>query len=147
MQLLSSLVCVATLVGTLSKWERQHQCGYSHFTSGASDRVPFLSGGSIRGARCQAVGYQCWDTRKIFLHNPHIFLSISLLWLTCMFLLLLKFWWLRHLLLNEMMDLSSWKVGHIWNCGNRAVEVLFESRTAQVSALFHIFIMCTFCLV
>ena len=44
-----------------------------------------------------------------------------------------------------MMEVSSWTVGHIlktWR-GNGAVEISFESRTAQMSALFHIF-MCAF---
>ena len=86
--------------------------------------------------------------KKIFLRNLHILLSISLLWFPCMFLFSLKFRWLQRLLLNETMDVSSWNVGHdlktVWN--NGAVEVWFESRAAEIPALFHIF-TCAFCLV
>ena len=87
------------------------------------------------------------EARRIFLRNPRISLSISLLWLPCMFLFSLKFRWLQRLFLNERMDaVSSWNVGHVRQRGNEAVEVSFESRTAQISALFHIF-TCAFCLV
>ena len=53
------------------------------------------------------------EARKIFLSNPYILLSISLLWLPCMFLFSLKLLWLQRLLLNETMDASSWNVGHV----------------------------------
>ena len=46
------------------------------------------------------------------IRNPRILLSISLLWLSCMFLFSLKFRWLQRLLLNETMDISSWNVDH-----------------------------------
>ena len=36
---------------------------------------------------------QCWEARKVFLSNPYILLSISLLWLPCMFLFSLKTGW------------------------------------------------------
>ena len=53
------------------------------------------------------------EARKIFLSNPHILLSISLLWLPVCFYYRWNFW-LQCLLLNETMDASSWNVGHVW---------------------------------
>ena len=85
------------------------------------------------------------EARKMFLRNPRILLSISLLWLPCMFLFSLKLFWIQRLL-DETMDVSSWNVGLWRQRGNGAVEVSFESRAAQMSALFHIF-RCAFCLV
>ena len=86
------------------------------------------------------------EARKIFLRNPRVLLSTSLLWLPCMFLFSLKFRWLQRLL-NETMDVSSWNVGHVLKTAWKwAVEVSFESRTARMSALFHIFTY-AFCLV
>ena len=50
------------------------------------------------------------------------------------------------LLQNEMMDITSWNAGlSVLKTRNGVAEVYFESRTAQMSALFHIF-TCTFCL-
>ena len=84
------------------------------------------------------------EVRQTFLRNPRILLSISLLWLPCIFLFSLKFRWLQRLLLNETWTLVLEMSATFWRQrGNGAVEVSFESRTAQMSALFHIF-MCTF---
>ena len=79
---------------------------------------------------------QHWEARKIFLSNPHILLSISLLWLPCMFLFSLKNRWLQRLLMNETMDVGSNEMSAtFWRqCGNGAVEVSFESRMAQMSS-------------
>ena len=57
--------------------------------------------------------WQCQEARKIFLRNPLISLSVSLLWLPCMFLFSLKLLWFQCLLLNETMDVSSWNIGQI----------------------------------
>ena len=81
----------------------------------------------------------------VLCRNFFIAHNISLLWLLWMFQFSLKLCWLQRLLLNELKDVSSWNVGHVLKRGNGAVEVSFESRTAQVSALFHIF-TCAFCL-
>ena len=64
-------------------------------------------------------------------------------YLVCLFSL--KNRWIQRLLLHETMDVSYWNVGQVRQRGNGAVEVSFESRTAQMSALFHIF-TCDFCL-
>ena len=58
------------------------------------------------------------EANKIVLRNPRIILSISLLWLPCMFLFSLKLLWLQHLL-NETMDVSSWNVGHVSKTARR----------------------------
>ena len=78
---------------------------------------------------------QHWEARKIFLSNPHILLSISLLWLPCMFLFWLKLLtpaspseWNSDVGSNEM-SATFWR-----QCGNGAVEVSFESRMAQMSS-------------
>ena len=74
---------------------------------------------------------------KMFFCNPHILLSISLLWLPCMFLFLPKIsCWLQHLLLNKKKDFSSWNVaGHIlktawkwssWSVSLRAGRLYFR---------------------
>ena len=86
-------------------------------------------------------GCQHREARKIFLHNPH-----TLLWLPCMFLFCSNSvdcsisswtkWWTLVLGMLAMFGRQ---------CVNEAVEVSFESRMAQVSAIFHIF-KCTFCL-
>ena len=47
-----------------------------------------------------------------FFFKPRILLSISLLWLSCVFVFSLKFRWLQRLLQNETMDFCSWNVGH-----------------------------------
>ena len=89
---------------------------------------------------------QCRESRNIFLSNSYILLSIYLLWLPCMFLFSVKLLWLQRLLLNETMDVSSENVGHdLKTAWTGAVEVSFESGTAQMSALFHIF-TCAFCI-
>ena len=87
-------------------------------------------------------GRQCQrrEARKIFLRNPRIWLSISLLWLPCMFLFSLKFRWLQRLLLNETVDVSSWNVGHIlktaWKCSSWSL--IWEQDGANVSFISHI---------
>ena len=69
-----------------------------------------ISEGS-RISRYQLLGHKY--ERKIFLRKTCILLSISLLWLPCMFLFSLKFRSLQRLLLDETMDVSSWNVDRI----------------------------------
>ena len=67
-------------------------------------------------------------TRKNFLHNPPISLSISLLWLPCMFLV--WFCWLQCLPLTEMMDVSSWNFWDLFLgfvCNFTAAKITFTS--------------------
>ena len=80
------------------------------------------------------------EARKLFLRNPRILLSISLLWLPCMFLFPLKFRWLQRLLLNETMDVSSWNVGHVlktaWKWSSWSL--IWEQDGTNVSFISHI---------
>ena len=89
---------------------------------------------------------------KIFICNPRISLSISLLWLPCMFLFPLKFRWLQRLLLNETMDVSSRNVGHVpktaWKWSSWSL--IWEPDGTNVSLISHIhvrFLSCTISLV
>ena len=75
-------------------------------------------------------------------------LGIYLLWLPCLFLFWLNFRCFQRLFLNEKkIDGNSWNIDHVlqttWKWSNWR---LTESRTARMSALFHIF-TCAFCLV
>ena len=83
---------------------------------------------------------QHWEARKIYLPNPYISLSISLLWLPCMFLFSLKFHWLQRLLLNKTMDFSSWNVGHVlqtvWK--RSGWSLIWEQEGTNVSFISHI---------
>ena len=84
--------------------------------------------------------HQRREARKIFLSNPYILLSISLLWLPCMFLFSLKLLWLQRLLLNETMDVSSWNVGHVlktaWKWSSWSL--VWEQDGTNVSFISHI---------
>ena len=72
------------------------------------------------------------EARKIFLRNPRILLSISLLWLHCMFLFSLKLLWLQHLFLNETMDVlkTAWK----WSSWS----LIWEQDGTNVNFISHI---------
>ena len=76
------------------------------------------------------------ETRKMFLCNPCISLSISLLRLPCVFLFSLKFRWL----LNETMDVSSWNVGHVLKtaCKWSSWSLIWEQDGTNVSFISHI---------
>ena len=85
--------------------------------------------------------------RRHQLRNLRILLSTCLLWLPCMFLFrwnffdsIVSFWTKRWMLILEI-SATFWR-----QRGNGAVEFSFESRTAKMSALFHIF-TCALCLV
>ena len=87
-------------------------------------------------------------TRKTFLRNPPISLSISLLWLPCMFLVWFR-WLPLRLPLNETMDVSAWNVGHIlkaawkWSSWN----VIWEQDGTNVSFIsdIHECVLFVFC--
>ena len=80
---------------------------------------------------------------KIFRHNPCIFQSMYSLWLHCLFLFSLNFNLpsaslpKRKYRQKYMIDILTTFCRR--RSGNGAVEVSFESRTAQMSALFHVF--------
>ena len=80
------------------------------------------------------------EARKIFLRNPRILLSISLLWLPCMVLFSLKFRWLQRLLLNETIGVSSWNVDHVlktaWKWSSWSL--IWEQDGTNVSFISHI---------
>ena len=87
------------------------------------------------------------EARKIFFRNPHILLSISFNfgYPVCFYFCSkiidssVPSWIKQWALVLEMSTML------LRQHGNGAVEVSFESRTAQMSALFHIF-TCAFCL-
>ena len=94
-------------------------------------------------------GRQRREARKIFLPNPRVLLSISLLWLPCMFLFSLKFRWLQRLFLNERLDVSSWNVGHVlktaWKWSSWSL--IWEQDGTNVSFISHIhvrFLSCVY---
>ena len=80
------------------------------------------------------------EARKLFLPNPRVLLSTSLLWLPCMFLFSLKFRWLQRLFLNETLDVSSWNVGHVlktaWKWSSWSL--IWEQDGRNVSFISHI---------
>ena len=75
-----------------------------------------------------------------FFFKPRILLSISLLWLSCVFVFSLKFRWLQRLLQNETMDVSSWNVGHVlktaWKWSSWSL--IWEQDSTNVSFISHI---------
>ena len=72
--------------------------------------------------------HQSQEARKIFLHNPRLLLSTSLLWLPCVFLFSLQ-----RLLLNETMDVSSWNVGNVSKTAWKWSSLIWEQDGTNVS--------------
>ena len=81
--------------------------------------------------------WQRREARKNISFNPYILLSISLLWLPCIFLFSLKLLWQS----RSSFSTKQWMLvleisATFWRQrGNGAVEVLFESRTAQINII------------
>ena len=96
--------------------------------------APFSAMGTKRGRQRQSR-----EARKIFLHNPHVLLSISLLWLPSITLC----FYFRLKTVDSSVS-SSWNVGHVlktaWKWSS------WSLRTAQMSAIFSQKFTCTFCL-
>ena len=90
----------------------------------------------MKGLRILIRDLSKWGWQWIYF----ILLSISLLWLPCMFLFSLKFPWLQRLLLSETMDVSSWNVSHVFKTAWKwsSWSLIWEQDGTNVSFISHI---------